>query len=250
MKNMQHGRLIEILRLFLREIRKKYLPKTMDEVWTEYMDWLSFVNAGMLWKSNVLCLDYAIENLPEEAPIVEIGSFCGLSTNLITYLKDKHGKKNPLITCDQWSFVGAEQGPMLADSKHISHEAYRQFVKETYIRNIQMFSKGDLPYTIEQLSDDFFQAWADQAVCEDVLGREIKLGGPISFCFIDGDHSYAVVKRDFENCDRYLQRGGFILFDDSADYSEWEVNRLMPEIRRSGRSQLVAKNPNYLFRKR
>ena len=50
----------------------------------------------------------------------------------------------------------------------------------------------------------------------DVFGRSFQLGGPISFCYIDGNHTDDLAKRDFENCDRYLEKGGFVLFDDSG----------------------------------
>src|SRR5687767_3117074 len=65
------------------DARLQLLPG-QGEAWTEYMSWLSFANAGMLTPGNVDCFDYAIRNLPSSAPLVEIGSFCGLSTNAIT----------------------------------------------------------------------------------------------------------------------------------------------------------------------
>ena len=75
------------------------------------------------------------------------------------------------------------------------------------------------------------------------------LGGKISFCYIDGNHTYDFVKRDFENTNCAMVRGGFILFDDSADSSDWEVNRLTREISAGSQYELISKNPNYLFRK-
>lgn len=103
---------------------------------------------------------------------------------------------------------------------------------------------------IELFSDEFFQAWRSSRAVQDIFGRPIALGGPISFCYIDGNHSYDFVKRDFENVDAFLERGGFILFDDSEDGSAWEVCRVVQEVRASGRYDLVIKNPNYLFRKK
>jgi len=222
----------------------------VGETWTAYMSWLTFANAGMLKRGNAYCFDYAVRNLPSASPIVEIGSFCGLSTNMITYMKEKHGAKNRFITCDKWLFEGAEGGGMLGDSRTISHADYREFVKDTYIRNVRMFSRYDMPYTIEALSDEFFKAWSANEQRTDVLGREITLGGAISFCYIDGNHSYDFAKRDFENADIHLEPGGFLLFDDSGDESGWEVRRVVQEVMDTGRYDLVAKNPNYFFRKR
>ena len=36
--------------------------------------------------------------------------------------------------------------------------------------------------------------------------------------FIDGDHSYNSVKKDFEFYSKYVKVGGYIVFDDYNDY--------------------------------
>jgi hypothetical protein len=239
--------LVGVARRFVDKLTDRSTPSR--EFWSEYLSWLTFANAGMLTRGNVWCMDYAIRNLPSEAPILEIGSFCGLSTNVITYLKEKHNVKNPLITCDEWIFEGSEGGGLLGDSQSVTHAEYKQFVKETFLRNVQMFSCNRLPFTIELFSDKFFSAWASGQKCQDVFARDVRLGGPISFCYIDGNHSYDYVRRDFENCDRFLEKGGFILFDDSADGSEWEVCKVVQEVVKTKRYDLIAKNPNYFFKK-
>jgi len=212
----------------------------------DYLGFLSFVNAGMLNKGNLLCFDYALRNLPSTNPIVEIGSFCGLSTNIIAYYKQKHGVTNPLFNCDKWEFEGASGN--VGDSD-IPHSEYRTFVKDSYIRNVKMFSRDELPHTIELLSNEFFEAWGGNQRKTDLFGRIAKLGGPISFCYIDGNHSYEFARQDFQNTDRFLEPGGFVLFDDSADGSKWEVCRVIEEVKRMTKYSFVVKNPNYLFQK-
>jgi hypothetical protein len=224
--------------------------KTLPNVWSEHLAWLSLANAGMLDRGNVACFDHAIKNLPSDAPIVEIGSFCGLSTNVLTYLKHVHGATNRLITCDKWVFEGSDDGEKLDDTSTVTHAAYRDFVKRTFRENVRMFSSDDLPFTVEMFSDEFFELWSHRERRSDVFGRELELGGPISFCYIDGNHTYDFAKRDFEHTDRFLEKGGFILFDDSADGSDWEVCDVVREVPSTGRYELVAKNPNYLFRKK
>lgn len=83
----------------------------------------------------------------------------------------------------------------------------------------------------------------------DVCGREIQLGGKISFAYIDGNYTYEYAKRDFENADKYLENGGFILFDDSGDNSGWEVCKVIEEIKQAGKYQVIINNPNYLIKK-
>jgi hypothetical protein len=214
-----------------------------------FVSWLKFANAGMLDNGNIYCVEYAIENLPSNNPIIEIGSFCGLSTNLISFYLRKFNKPNNLITSDKWIFEGAEVPDAFLEGSNITHNEYKAFVKETYIRNISFFSKDHLPYTIEQFSDDFFKLWSEGKLETDVNGRKIELGGKISFAYIDGNHTYEYAKRDFENVDRYLEIGGFILFDDSADNSGWEVCKVIDEIKKGGKYEIVINNPNYLMKK-
>jgi Methyltransferase domain len=208
-------------------------PQTIDLINDEYISWLCYANAGMLERGNLHSIDYAISHLPSAAPILEIGSFCGLSANAITHLKRKHGVKNPLITCDKWEFENVNGRSTIANSP-ILFSDYKTFVRDSYVRNIGMFSQDDLPFTFEMTADEFFGAWKDQKQCKDVLGRTLNFGGQISFCYIDGNHTYEYAKRDFLNCDTHLEIGGFILFDDST-LGEFSLHKLMPEILTLGR---------------
>jgi hypothetical protein len=215
----------------------------------KFLEWLGFANAGMMHPGNLSLLDYAISHLPSTAPMIEIGSFCGLSTNIIGYLKLKHGVANRLYCADEWRFENAAPDGPVGTHPHLMHAEYRQFVKETFLRNVGFFSGLDLPILIELNSDAFFHAWDDGEQRTDVFGRPAQLGGPISFAFIDGNHSYEFARRDFENIDRHLEPGGLILFDDSTDGSAWEVCRVVAEVAAGGRYELVSKTPNYLFRR-
>jgi hypothetical protein len=224
-------------------------PNPETTAWTEYLRWVSFAVPGMLNRGNVEAMDHGIAHRPSEAPMLEIGSFCGLSTCVLSYLRRKHGATGPLVTCDRWVFEGQSLGAPLGDGTHVTHDEYRAFVRSSYLRNIGLFCKGDLPFTIELDSDGFFEAWAQGRASQDVLGRPITLGGPLSFAFIDGNHTEAFARRDFENTDRWLEVGGHLLFDDSADGSAWEVCRVVADVLRLGRYELVGKYPNYLVRK-
>ena len=214
----------------------------------KFLRWVNYAVPGMLVDGNVAAMDYAIAHMPRGYPALEIGSFCGLSTVVISYLMQKHGIDAPLFTCDKWEFEG-QDGTQIGDS-NVTYEAYQAHVKESFLSNMQTFAANKLPYTIECLSDDFFRRWLAHESAADVFGRTATLGGELSFCYIDGNHKYAFAKRDFENTDRVLVPGGFILFDDSADGSDWEVNRLAGEIVSAGLYDVISKNPNYLFRKK
>ena len=215
----------------------------------EFLSWIRFAVPGMLARGNVDAMEYAVANMPPDEPILEIGSFCGLSTVVLAYLLDKRSKTVPIYTCDQWEFEGQQLGAPLGDSPSVTHDVYREYVRNTFLRTMHTFAANRLPHTIECLSDEFFRRWFNNEKTVDVFDRPVTLGGKIGFCYIDGNHTYEFAKRDFENTDRALVSGGFILFDDSADGSLWEVNRLTRDLAAGHHYELVSKNPNYLFRK-
>lgn len=230
-----------------------FLTRSIDYLRTkgysdEFITWLRYANAGMLNKGNIYSMDHAIRNLDTEDPLLEIGSFCGLSTNVLTYLLTKHDKKNRLFTCDNWDVTGVKNYGNIGCSD-INFTDYSRHVKETFIRNVEFFSGERKPNTIEIDSDGFFDLWSKNETVEDVFSRKITLGGPVSFCYIDGVHSYETVKREFLNLEKHLITGGYILFDDSSDDNPYGLTRLMREIKRNASYELVMKNPNYLFKK-
>ncbi len=229
----------------LNKVKKTLNPSKI--VKDEYIDWLSFANAGMLEKGNIYCIDYVMKNLKSDSPFLEIGSFCGLSTNIIYYYAEKHGRNNKFFCADKWVFEGSEKS-FLGDTK-IKSKDYSSFVKESFKRNIAFFSPNSKIHPIEQFSDDFFELWNKKAEVKDIFENTVNLGGPISFAFIDGNHTYEFTKRDFENTDKHLEKGGFILFDDTFDGSIHECVKNMKEIEDNNKYKLVMKNPNYLFQK-
>jgi len=223
-------------------------PRRPIDITDEYVNWLCFANAGMLDRGNLYLIDFALSRIGNASPLVEIGSFCGLSANVLTYYKRKHGLKNRVITCDRWDFeIGDGDREHVAGSP-VLHADYKRFVRESYLRNTDLFSAGDLPFTVEATSDEFFGQWRRGEAVLDIRGRTLQLGGPISFCYIDGNHTYENTKRDFLNCSAFLEPGGFILFDDSTN-EMFGVGKLMPEVVNSGQYTLVATNPNHLFQK-
>lgn len=215
-----------------------------------FLKWVRFAVPGMLWQGNIYAMNHAISKMPAGNPILEIGSFSGLSTVVLSYLLDLHAQPSSLFTCDKWEFEGQELGAALGEATTVTHDDYREYVRTSFLRTAQTFCSSRLPHTIECFSDEFFQRWFANEQSIDVFNRPVTLGGNISFCYIDGNHSYDFVKRDFENTHKALVPGGFILFDDSADGSGWEVNRLTREIAGDAEYELVGKYPNYLFRKK
>jgi hypothetical protein len=234
--------LVRFLRRVARALKPIRIPVEVDE----FPIWMSYAIPGWLDAGNRYCFEYAIARLPSEAPIVEIGSFCGLSTNFLAYYLRKHGRTNRLFAADPWTFEGSREGALGAHSRRLQAE-YRAFVIESFKRNARFFSPN-LPFAIERSSLAFFEAWRREDTVPDLFGRDAKLGGPIAFAYIDGNHTYEAALADFLNCDEFLQVGGFLLFDDS--HTDWGVTAVMRDVRSSGRYELLMKNPNHFFVKR
>jgi hypothetical protein len=234
------ARLIQSLTNFLR--RKRL---SADET----LSWMCFVNPGMLDPGNVNLFERCIREMPGDAAVVEIGSFCGLSLNHIIYLLGRHGRVNPVFSCDAWEFEGFSAGTRFLEGTRIEAVAYQQHVIDTFRRNVEFFSGDRLPHHIPLGSNDFFAAWQEDEVCVDFFGRCVKLGGQIGLAYIDGDHSYEQSRKDFENIDRYLKVGGFVIFDDSADWTAWGSHRSAREAMARANYELVDRAPNYCIRK-
>ena len=65
----------------------------------------------------------------------------------------------------------------------------------------------------------------------DIIGNS-----EIDFLFIDGDHSYEGVKKDWVMYSRFVKRGGLIAFHDICEHStvaNCEVNRFWNEIKKN-----------------
>lgn len=73
-----------------------------------------------------------------------------------------------------------------------------------------------------------------------VLGPDQKL----DMLFIDGDHSYEGVKKDFESYSKFVRSGGMVFFHDIAEHTiqTCQVNRFWNEIKQQYRHEEVVAN--------
>jgi hypothetical protein len=123
-------------------------------------------------------------------------------------------------------------------------------VRDVFLRNVSLFSAHRLPHAIEAYSDDFFADWRKRAHRSDAFGRQVGLGGPIAFAYIDGAHTYEASMADFRNVDAHLLPGGFVLLDDSGERSGFGSTRTAREAAALPHYEVVFRAPNYLLRKR
>ena len=158
----------QVLKKVLRKLRQKKVDVPRAD---NFVAWVRLAVPGMTAEGNREAFEFVAQNLPETGSVIEIGSFCGLSTILLGHSLRKHGKDNSFFTCDKWEFEGQKNGEMLDSSTEVSHDDYKKYVKESYVRNIQTFFSGthNMPHTIEEFSDDFFKLWRDEARARDCL---------------------------------------------------------------------------------
>lgn len=213
------------------------------------------IGEGMLKEGNISLMDFAIKNMPLEGSVVEIGSYGGLSTNLIIHLMRQHKRSNSFFTCDAWIYEGYKDHLQnIADTNidgrtDISRTDYSDYLKNAFINSTTFLSPQNLPFSFHMFSDIFFDNWNNRRKEMDVFGRKVDLGGNICFAYIDGGHSYEVAWKDFNNVTMHLLKGGFILLDDSADGQNFGSAYMMSDIKRDKRFKVVTKNPNYLIQK-
>jgi hypothetical protein len=214
----------------------------------EPMEWLSYINPGMLVGSNLDLFAYCLDRIPSGA-VIEIGSWCGLSLNHILLLLKMKGRENPVFSVDDWWFENATFGQCIPGTS-APFDDFRAMAIQTFRSRVMLFNKDRLPHHIELNSDRFFAAWGTSETLTDFFGRQVNLGGPIAFAYIDGAHTYEQSMRDFQNVSRHLIGGGFIVFDDSADDSDWGSRLTAQEAAKHPGYELIAKNPNYCVRKK
>jgi predicted O-methyltransferase YrrM len=73
--------------------------------------------------------------------------------------------------------------------------------------------------------------------------KEILKGKPIDFLFIDGDHLYEGVKKDFEMYSPLVGKGGVVAFHDMAPHGYEGVRTLWNEVKGDYHSQEFVKDP-------
>jgi glycosyltransferase involved in cell wall biosynthesis/predicted O-methyltransferase YrrM len=128
-----------------------------------------------------------VKSLPEDAVIVEIGSFKGRSTVAMAYACI--GTKRKIYSIDTWD----------GNDTDFSE---RQFF-EIWQQNVQLNGLEQYVIPIRGYSHNVLNNW------HDLTGYKA-----IDFIFIDGSHQYLDVLKDFELSFSLVRNGGWIAFHD------------------------------------
>jgi hypothetical protein len=232
--------------------RKKYKTINSDSFLKRIKS--TIIGEGMLHEGNIYLMDYAIQNMPDKGIIFEIGSYAGLSTNVLLHLLEKYDKKHLFVGCDAWIYEGFKDHTGIIDEHidaktDVTRAAYVAYLKNAFINAAKLLHPNTKPYTCHLTSDAFFKKWNANEEFTDVFDRTFNIQQEISFSYIDGDHSYEQTKKDFENVDSKLKLNGFILLDDSADHLNFGSSDFIKEIKKNPKYTIIDSNPNYLIQK-
>ena len=141
--------------------------------------------------------------LPEGAKVLEIGSYLGASScYLSTALSPKGGHLFCVDTWENQTMPEGERDTFLEFKKNTSEVS-------TYIHPVRKNS---------------------QNLCK----TDIQL--PLDMVFIDGDHSYAGVKNDYEKMIEWIRGGGILAFHDCVHFAG--VSKVIGEALASGSWQI------------
>lgn len=154
--------------------------------------------------------------IPSNAIVVEIGSYIGSSSCFIAKGLKGDGK---LICIDTWGnhYMKYDARDTDADVR----DTYKEFVVNTRAYRTKIIE---------------IRKWSTEAI------QDIKnITKQIDFLFIDGDHNYEAVKKDWDLYKNLLKYGSFVAFHDT----EWAdgVQRVIKEDV-SNKAELFKKLPN------
>lgn len=163
---------------------------------------------GHLLENEARFLGLLAACVPGAGTIVEIGSFKGRSTVMLAKVASHYGL-GPVVAIDP------HNSPILLDLE-INPEAstYQDFINSIGIAGVSDYVEPHLAYSTEVAS-----SWKR----------------PIRVLWIDGDHSYDGVKKDFEGFLPHLEPFGVVAMHDALNVCPGPIRVFVEDILRSDR---------------
>ena len=146
--------------------------------------------------------------IPAEGPIVEIGSFKGKSTVALATVCDRYGLE-PVVAIDPHAGL-SYLGPDMPQQTQTFDE-FLASIKEAGVEHKVEVRRAH--------SRDVAKGW----------------DRPIRLLWIDGDHSYAGCKEDFDLFLPHLSNGGVVAFHDALNAFDGPIRVFAEEVLRSDR---------------
>ena len=165
---------------------------------------------GFLLENEARFLGMMAACAPRDGVIVEIGSFKGKSAVMLGKLAERYGF-GPIIAIDPHNFYNAE----LEDHRTtLGATSYDEF-----LGNIEAARVKPYVEVHRNFSAEVAKAW----------------DRPIRLLWIDGDHSYAGAKSDFDSFTPHLIPGGFVALHDALHEFPGPIRVFVEDILQSNR---------------
>ena len=113
-----------------RQLSQKMLRDLVDDPFVQF---LKAGIGGWLSDDNVIVFEQAIKVMPQSGGVVEIGSFLGRSTTILSYALRKYARQNPFFNCDAWHYPDGLFRDFVCQPDHIllAGENYQAWVRES-----------------------------------------------------------------------------------------------------------------------
>jgi hypothetical protein len=144
---------------------------------------------GLMRRNEVFCLYNLAREANSLGVIVEIGSYQGLSTIALAKGSLK-GHSIPVYAVDPHDYADPEGGITFCSRDNVA-----------FLKNILFANVADIIRPINLKSWQVAIGWEQ----------------PIGLLWIDGNHEYEAVRKDFDVWEKFVVPGGHIAFHDSSD---------------------------------
>jgi predicted O-methyltransferase YrrM len=183
------------------------IPDDLDAVLDEAWDAAKRV-PGFLLESEGRFLGMAAACLPTGGAIVEIGSFKGKSTVMLAKVSQRYGLGR-VVAIDPHNFNSTE---LQSQKSEPDASTFGQFLE-----NIRSAGVEDFVDVHRTYSKNVSPTWTS----------------PIRFLWIDGDHSYAGAKTDYEGFLPHLNPEGIVAFHDALHEFSGPIRVFVEDVLRS-----------------
>ena len=181
------------------------LEAALDEAWAAAKD-----VPGFLLEQEARFLGRMAVCAPREGVIVEIGSFKGKSTVLLGKLAQRYGI-GPIVAIDPHTFHNAELEEHRSTPGATSYDAF--------LKHLETVGVSEFVEVHRAFSRAVAATWSR----------------PIRLLWIDGDHSYAGAKSDFDDFFPYVVPGGFTALHDALHEFAGPIRVFAEDMLRSDR---------------
>jgi predicted O-methyltransferase YrrM len=166
--------------------------------------------SGFLLENEARFLGMMAACAPRNGVIVEIGSFKGKSAVMLGKLAERYGL-GPIVAIDPHNFHNAEL------AEHRSAPGATSY--DEFLSNIEAADVAPYIEVHRAFSTEVAKTW----------------NRPIRLLWIDGDHTYAGAKADFDGFMPHLVPGGFVAMHDALHEFAGPIRVFVEDMLRSGR---------------